>query len=65
MQKQKAAISEIHSLWESEILSGLGYRDHLRPVGGRGGSCHDVSSARVAVDGVDAAFASDKLGERN
>jgi hypothetical protein len=51
MQKQKAAISEIHSLWESEILSGLGYRDHLRPVGGRGGSCHDV--------------ASDKLGERN
>jgi len=65
VHQEKSAESEVDGLWQAEVLSGLGDREHLRLPSCSRSCCHDVSGERIAVDGVDATGAADKASERD
>ena len=60
VHQEKSAESEVDGLWQAEVLSGLGDREHLRLPCSSSCRRDGISRARVAVDGVDATGPADE-----
>jgi hypothetical protein len=65
VHQQETAVCEVHALRQCQVLAGLGDGDDLGASGAGRGCGHLVACAGIAVDGIDASFASHELREGN